>query len=521
MARPGSKPDIHSEWVYRLVPNLAFCIAAATLFYCLVLFDAPRQLFRDSDAGWHIRTGERILTTLTLPRTDPYSFTLGGKPWVAWEWSADVLSGWAHRALGLTGVVMLYVLSIASASWLWTQLNWAAGGNFFLTGLFAAPMLSTANLHWLARPHILSWLFLIAFLCYFETAPLQFNFKSATAIASGSVIWANSHASFFLLPVIAVLYAAGHLLRPLIWDLDRREEFRRALWFAAAAAVAALASIANPYGWNLHRHLFRYLSDAELLGRVGEFQSFNFHADGALQILLALGVSALGGVLALTQKKISHFLLAALFLAVALRSARGLPVVALLLLPLANGALTSALRSAEGLRPNLRQRLGEFLSYADRLRTLDSRLSGLAWSPVLALLALGWLLVPVNRERTGFPPSDFPVRAAALIPGLAGPVRLLAPDKFGGYLIYRFDGRTKVFFDGRSDFYGSGFMKTYIRLVEVRPGWREVLDRQRFTHALLPKDYSLVPALAELGWKETYRDDTAVLLAKTPERTGR
>ena len=26
-------------------------------------------------------------------------------------------------------------------------------------------------------------------------------------------------------------------------------------------------------------------------------------------------------------------------------------------------------------------------------------------------------------------------------------------DKFGGYLIYRFEGRRKVFFDGRSDFY--------------------------------------------------------------------
>ena len=72
-----------------------------------------------------------------------------------------------------------------------------------------------------------------------------------------------------------------------------------------------------------------------------------------------------------------------------------------------------------------------------------------------------------------FPPEQFPVIAAGLLPADA---RVLAPDKYGGYLIYRFDGKLKVFFDGRSDFYGSGFMKSYIRLIEVRPGWREQLN---------------------------------------------
>ena len=57
-------------------------------------------------------------------------------------------------------------------------------------------------------------------------------------------------------------------------------------------------------------------------------------------------------------------------------------------------------------------------------------------------------------------------------------------------------------------------MKDYLRLVEVRPGWRELLDRDRFTHALLPNQYSLIPALQQLGWKEKYKDGTATLLEK-------
>lgn len=61
-------------------------------------------------------------------------------------------------------------------------------------------------------------------------------------------------------------------------------------------------------------------------------------------------------------------------------------------------------------------------------------------------------------------------------------------------------------------------MKAYIRLVEVRPGWRRQVEQQRFTHALLPVDYSLVPALEQIGWREMYRDEVAVLL-RSPQQT--
>jgi hypothetical protein len=90
-----------------LVPDLALVAASVTLFYCLFLFNGYQKLFRDSDAGWHIRTGEAILSTGALPRTDPYSFTRGGRPWFAWEWGADAMMGAVHHAAGLSGVAIL------------------------------------------------------------------------------------------------------------------------------------------------------------------------------------------------------------------------------------------------------------------------------------------------------------------------------------------------------------------------------------------------------------------------------
>lgn len=498
-----------------MIPDLALCLAVVTLFYCLILFNAPQKLFRDSDTGWHIVTGEKIISTMQLPRTDPYSFTRAGQPWVAWEWGADCVMGGLFRAGGLSGLVWIFALAIAFVTWVWVRLNWAIGGNFFLTCLFASPMLSTANLHWLARPHVFSWIFMLGLIWYFESreSDSQFRVTHAIGLVLGTALWANVHASFLFAPLLALIYAFGHALRPLIWNLDLRLELKMARWFSMAALFTLLGSLLNPYGYRLHQHLLEYLMNGDLLARVGEFQSFNFHVEGSFQILLTIGIAALGGLLALTQKKLPHALLCAILIGAALRSARGLPMAAILLLPLANGAITDALRRARDLRTGLRRALTSFLRYSDRLRLLDSGLSGAWVAPVLALLALFWLRVPMVASETGFPRDQFPVITAGELTTLPPDIRLLAPDKYGGYIIFRYAGARKVFFDGRSDFYGTGFMKQYIRLVEVRPGWQDQVRAFGFTHALLPNDYSLVPALQQLGWTVVFRDDVATLLA--------
>lgn len=495
-----------------VIPDLALVACLVTLFYCLFLFAGYQKLFRDSDAGWHIRTGESILATRSLPRTDPYSFTRSAEPWFAWEWGADVLTGAAYRWAGLSGVVWFYALAIAGSVWLWFRWNWALEGDFLIGCLFAAPMLSTVNLHWLARPHVLSWLFLLGALIGVETVlPTK---RSLAIAAVFTAVWTNVHASFFLAPVICAIYALGHLLRPLIWNLDARSELRRARWFGLCALVCSLASLLNPYGWQLHRHVAAYLTDYDLLARIGEFQSFNFHAEGAFQIALTLALAILGGALALAQRRLPHALLAALFTFAALRSARGLPVVALALLPIANASITRALERARDLRPALRRAIDSVLAYSHRLRLIDAQFNGAALAPVAALVLFALLRTPALAARTGFPPDQFPVAACAAVEKLPANAKILAPDKFGGYLIYRFSGTRKVFFDGRSDLYGAEFLKQYGRLTQLRPGWRAQLDEFGFTHALLPNDYSLVPALEALGWKQLYRDGTATLLAR-------
>ena len=512
-AIPVSSPRLltHSAFTW-LVPDLSFTAATVTLFYSLFFFGGYRAFFHDSDAGWHIRAGEQILRSGTLPRTDPFSFTAAGKPWFAWEWLADLAVGTIHQFWGLSGVALFYGTALAICVWLWFRLHWAAEGSFLLAALFAIPMLSTTNLHWLARPHILSWILVLATV-RFCVRP-HFSRRSFAAIALVSCVWANVHASFLLGPAVLALYAIGACLGPLLFDVMPRNR----QGFAVASLTALAATCLNPYGLALHAHVLRYLTDSALLDRVGEFQSFNFHLAGSAQILLALALAAIGAVTSLSRKDLSAFLLIFVLLALALRSARALPLVALAALPLANGAITQALRGARGLNTSFRKMLDGCLLYSANLRKIDARASGLLWAPLVILIAAATLRVPSIAAATGFPRDEFPVAAYQVIAALPQASRILASDKFGGYLIYRFSGTRPVFFDGRSDLYGAQFLADYGTLSQLRPHWQSILNRHRFTHALLPPDAPLVAALEAEHWKPLYSDAVATLLAAPPER---
>lgn len=477
-----------------------------TLGWCLFVYGGGVKLFRDSDSGWHIRHGERMLRTGGIARTDPYSFSRAGEPWFAWEWGADLAMGAAHRWYGLAGVAALYAALLALCSWLWFGLHWKLEGDFLVACVLAALMLSTVNLHWLARPHVLGWLGLLAVLRMLESAGGRLTAaRSAGWLALGAA-WANLHASFALGLVVILAFAAGRAAGRFLW-VGGAAAVTPVLW---AAALFAAGTLLNPFGWNLHGHVAAYLANPELLDRVAEFQTFNFRAAGALPIALTLGMGFAAAVTSLAARRPDHAAVALGLSLLGLMSARGLPLVALAALPLFNASLTRLLKTASGLRPWLTGAL----AYSGRLRAIDSRQGGTAFAAAASLALLAVFCSPAVAARAGFPPGEFPVAESESVAALPGQARIFAPDKFGGYLIYRFDGARPVFFDGRSDFYGLDFMKRYIRMVEMRPGWRKDFDAWNFTHALVPPQWALRAALEESGWKAIRSGPAAVLLER-------
>jgi hypothetical protein len=100
-------------WVRWLLPSIAD-VLFLVLLGLFMFSPLSTVLLSDADTGWHIRNGEFILATRSVPYTDLFSYTRAGQPWYAWEWLYDAAIAAIHHVAGLNGVVLFTATVIAA-----------------------------------------------------------------------------------------------------------------------------------------------------------------------------------------------------------------------------------------------------------------------------------------------------------------------------------------------------------------------------------------------------------------------
>jgi hypothetical protein len=266
---------------------------------------------------------------------------------------------------------------------------------------------------------------------------------------------------------------------------------------------SALATLLNPAGWHLWETTFGFLRNRYLVSHTGEYMSPNFHSSSTWPFLLMVAFSVL--LLALNGRKLPlvHALLLAGWTAMALYSARNVPLYAIIAAPILSEAAASAMPTNRGLQ--------------FRLRAMEISLKGALWPVVFAVLIGFALLHGVRLDFEGrgniFLPETFPVQAADWLEAHPQDGRVFNHFPWGGYLLYRFQGKLPVFIDGQTDFYGEALTREYEQVITQAEGWPEVLRKYQVSWAILPANSGLVEALVrDLGWQVVYQDGTAAIL---------
>jgi hypothetical protein len=486
-----------------LAPSLADLFFAALMAALFARGRGLESLLSDGDTGWHIRTGEYILAGGGVPDRDPFSFSRPGAPWFAWEWLSDVLFAGLHGAGGLRAVAAFaaVVLCLSILLILLRGLDRDAG--LWAAGAAALAAASASTVHYLARPHIFSLLLLPAGLWALEKDRRRPS-PALWLLVPLAALWANLHGGF-------VVWLAVLGLLPVACALER--DWRGSLRYGRLAVLSLAATLANPYGWKLHGHIARYLGSSWILDNVQEFQSPRIRSENMVMFaLLLLAGVALAGRAVRRGRWFEPLLVLSMAFA-ALRSARHVPLYAAAAAPLIAGECAELWKRAAAVR-----RKGSVLRVLwDAGEELGSSRRVTLWAPCLAGLVL--FAATPGSKAFSFPADRFPVEAvernlAVLAPG-AGAPRVLSSDQWADYLIFRFYPQQRVFFDGRSDFYGPGVGGDYQALLSASPRWKEALARYNFDAALLPLDWPLATLLEQAaGWRCVYRDSTAVLLLK-------
>jgi hypothetical protein len=489
----------------------------------LVFSPLSAGLLRDADTGVHIRNGERIMATRAIPRTDSFSYTRHGKPWYAWEWLYDLVIAAIHHVSGLNGVILFNAAIVSTTFALLFRFVLIRSGNLAVAAFLTLSALAAAQVHMLARPHVLSWLLTVLWgecLCRFEDGQ-----RSALLwLPPLTLLWVNLHGGFIVGLGLLGIFAAGRIWSTLTIPRDGDKE--KIVQLVVVLSGCLLTTLLTPYGYRLHVHVYQYLSNRFLMDNIDEFTSPNFHFAVYRYFELFIVLLIAGVALARDRLTTTGFLLLLFSLHAALYATRNIPIAVIIMSLVLGPLMTAAIspRSECQFVPRwLHGTLAAGQGISDSMTRLEEQLHGhlavlVVMAASLVLVMNGGRLFSRQILNAHFDEKVFPVKAAQFITQRSIRDHLFTSDVWGAYLIYKLYPATKVYFDDRHDFYGEAFVREYGKAFLATRQWREPLDRYQVAWVLMPTDSPLSTVLRESrDWRVDYDDGVAIIFAKASE----
>lgn len=485
-----------------------FAVWFAAIFLALLLVGRER-MFRDPGTLWHTVVGERMLDTRQVIRTDPFSFTCEGRPWIAQQWLAECLMALLHRAASLDGLLLGAAALLAAAYASIAARLMARGAGPAGAAIVVALVVGASSFHFHARPHV----FTIAFAAWTFGALCDVESGRAASrrlwlLPLVLALWTNLHGGA-LGGVLTILLALAGWIAVMRLTSPRSARGVPVLVAVGAAVVAAV--LVNPFGLELPR-VWLALMNSRVLPAI--MQEHGPLEPGSPEAWMIFALAALYvGVLFDSRRVMLRvtWLLPLVWLVLAVSRIRHAPIFAVLA-----AVAVAEMLPCSALLTVLRDRRSLFAA------------SGVGSSPpragrwaapalvllVLAVQTLGWRLPLIGAGWARLSPDYWPVEAvqqlAEAAPETARP-RVFNQMSYGGYLIYALPS-ARVYIDDRCELYGDGFLKAYDALMRDPAGFDTEASRWNFDFAIVSSRSRLAEHLrANRAWRVVHRDDTATL----------
>ena len=435
MARAERGPPLSGTWA-----------ALGVLLPAVVVSGLPMVAI---DLAYHLRAGELMLEGGRILRTDPFSLPTLGRPWLDQQWGAQVLFGWVFRLSGWFGLAALRAAGALGAALLLLLACRARGASRRTSaGLtLAAAVAGLGGLQ--LRPQLLGVLAFTAFL--WVAAGRRTSPGRLWLLLPVEVIWANTHGSFPLGPLVLGLF--------LLEDLAEHDPAARRT--AAAVVGTALATLVGPFGVRAWSYAIDLVRDPLVREVVREWRPPDLRSlEGGL---FAASVIAVLLVVAYRRPGVRWPQIArlAVFAAAAALSVRAV----IWWYPLAAVEI-AAMLPATG--PGA----------AERADPRDRRHLAIVG---VAVLGLGIVLVPWWGSGDGArPPVSLVSAAPEGLASVAG--RLLAPGEpvfaaqaWGSWLEFALPGHPVVV-DSRVETISRTTWDDYVAVSTAEPGWPAILE---------------------------------------------
>ena len=455
-----------------------------------------RGRFDDPDLWWHLKMGQIIWTTHSIPANDLFSYTTNHQALIPQEWLSQVVIYCAYLCGGYSGMMLWFCSMTALLLVAGYGLCWLYSGNAKVAFAGALILWFFATIGFSIRPQMMSYILLVAELLLIHAGRTR-NPRWFYGLPVVFVIWINCHASFILGIVVAGVYLFSSFFNFEIGSLVARRwdpHCRRTL--VGALIVSVVGLFLNPGGIKQILYPFDTLMNMHIL-------MANVQEWAPLQMTEARGIGLMAVVvccllLAVTRQSelfLDELLLLAMGTWLAVGHLRMLIVFGMLAAPILSRQLANSWENYE--------------VEEDRI-----------WpnAVMIAVSLLGAFLAFPNRQNLEKQvDAESPVKAVEFIKAnhLSGP--MMNDYTFGGYLIWAAP-EYPVMMDGRTDVYEwSGFLGEFGKWATLQSDPSSLLEKYKVNFCLLTAQSPMIHILPLMHeWKMVYSDDNAVIFVRTP-----
>ncbi len=468
----------------------------------------------NSDFWMHLALGRRIAEN-GLQKTDEITFTVSGTPWVNASWLYDRVLFLLWRLGSAPLVILAHVAAavLAFALLIPTARKWAGGISILLALLLSAWLLAA---RFTVAPHIAA-LLLAAIFVRLLSEPRK-PWAPWAVLLPLQALWANTHISFFLGPLICAVFAFQYRARARSGEGGASNRFTQTLWLAAAALLAGLA---NPYGLKLYAQGLANVTDGAFKFVQDWISPFSAQFPGSVFpkhiTTVALVVGAGGLVSEKRNLPVGLTTLAVFSAFLIILFPRNIEWLALLGFPFFALSLNSiGMLFENGIR-----------AAAKSQNRLSARSVAGGAAVALALLSLSAVVSnasylnagSVSVFGLGVEYGLFPREAARVIARPDFPARAVNLAQDGGFLAWEQPAR-RIFADSRANLYGAEFYNALNKcLVGEENAWKDLIEKWSadavIMNCAVPFGANAVRGLlCDPGWALVYFDGTTALLVR-------
>ena len=464
------------------------------LAYVFLLLSKP---INDPDFWFHLKGGEYTLLH-GIPRTDPFSFTYHGYPWIDHGWLSGLIFYLIQSRFGYNVLIFLFAVIATFAFWLvFRRCNahpFIAGFAVFLGALSVAPNIGV-------RTRIFTLLFTSVFLLVLTHYSRRGQGPMIWLLVPIMALWVNLHGGFVIGFVLIGLAILGTVLDKWFGD-DQLPLWPRAGVMGLVLGACLLAALLNPYGAAMFSVPGRVLQSPIYKEVVVDWRSPDFHQTELVPFMLLFLLTTVALALSPIRPKPSELLFFLAILYAALNTQRNVLIFPLVAVPLFANYFQHWL-DANALGKRFRQ--NTTFSGPPNIFALLFLLPLVLFAVKLKSTVYGEF-----RQQT----MDVPLKAVEYLKEkqIVGNT-FTVPNVWANYLIWEMPSNP-VFIDGR-DVYPEQFVQEYVDIALGLRDWREPFNRYGVQVVIVPTTSVLTKELsAAFDWQEIYRDEMAAVFSR-------